>query len=89
MAGARSAEALSVFRALLRTRKQCFAGDPDMLHASAKQIRDEFDTHKNVSAGEELDNLLKKAREAIEFMKLNIVQAKLNERGNYGEFLPR
>lgn len=57
-----------------------------MLHASAKQIRDEFDTNRNVTAGEELDQLLSKAREAIEFMKVNIVQAKLNDRGNYGAF---
>jgi len=59
-----------------------------MLHGSRKQIRDEFEAHRNVGAGEELDNLFKKAQEAIEFMKVNIVQAKLNERGNYGAFLP-
>lgn len=74
---------MSVFRALLRTRRQCFAGDPDMLHASAKQIRNEFDSNRTVGAGEELQSLLKKGQEAIEFMKVNIVQAKLNERGNY------
>jgi hypothetical protein len=83
MAGARSAEALSIFRALLRTRKQCFAGDPEMLHAAARQIRDDFDEHRNVDAGEELDKLMTKAREAIKFMKCNIIQA---NRGNYGDF---
>ncbi|KAG0560255.1 hypothetical protein KC19_10G165800 [Ceratodon purpureus] len=83
MAGARSAEALSIFRALLRTRKQCFAGDPEMLVAAAKQIRDDFDEHRNVGPGEELDKLMTKAREAIKFMKANIIQAKQNDRGNY------
>lgn len=58
-----------------------------MLAASAKQIRDEFEGHRNVGAGEELDKLVTKAREAVEFMKVNIVQAKLNERGNYGALL--
>ena len=86
MAGARN-EAVRVFRSLLRTRRQCFAGDRDMLAASAKQIREEFDANRNVASGEELDNLISKAREGIEFMKVNIVQAKLNERGNYGAFL--
>ncbi|XP_024384033.1 mitochondrial zinc maintenance protein 1, mitochondrial [Physcomitrium patens] len=82
MASARG-EVLALFRSLLRTRKQCFAGDSEMLAASAKQIRDEFEGHRNVGAGEELDKLVTKAREAVEFMKVNIVQAKLNERGNY------
>ena len=83
MAGARSAEALSIFRALLRTRKQCFAGHPEMLQAVSKQIRDEFDEYRNVGAGEELNKLFSKAQEAIKFMKVNIVQA---NRGNYGDF---
>jgi hypothetical protein len=86
MAGARS-EAVAVFRSLLRTRRQCFAGDPDMLAASAKQIREEFEANRNVGPGEELDSLISKGREGVEFMRVNIVQAKLNERGNYGESL--
>ncbi|KAG0610031.1 hypothetical protein M758_7G033300 [Ceratodon purpureus] len=82
MAGARS-EAVAVFRTLMRTRRQCFAGDPDLLAASAKEIRKEFEANRNVGPGEELESLISKAREGVEFMRVNIVQAKLNERGNY------
>lgn len=86
MAARRSGEALSLFRSLLRTQRKCFKGDTDMLAAVAKQIRSEFDIHKNVEDADELDKLLLKAREGVEYMQVNIVQAKLNERGNYGEF---
>lgn len=54
-----------------------------MLVASAKQIRDEFETHRRSSDPSEIEGLLLKAREAAEFMTLNLVQAKLNDRGNY------
>lgn len=57
-----------------------------MLAAVAKQIRSEFDIHKNVEDADELDKLLLKAQEGVEYMQVNIVQAKLNERGNYGKF---
>jgi complex III assembly factor LYRM7 len=86
MAARRSGEALSLFRSLLRTQRKCFKGDTDMLAAVAKQIRSEFDIHKNVEDADELDKLLLKAQEGVEYMQVNIVQAKLNERGNYGEF---
>jgi hypothetical protein len=50
-----------------------------MLHAAAKQIRDNFDEHRNVDAGEELDKLMTKAWEAIKFMKYNTVSYRLIE----------
>ncbi|KAH9536063.1 hypothetical protein CY35_17G086400 [Sphagnum magellanicum] len=79
----RGAEVLSVFRTLLRTRRKCFEGDMQMLVAVAAQIRAEFEEHKSVTDEAQLEQLLGKAREAVDFMQFNIVQAKLNERGNY------
>lgn len=84
---ATSQQVMSAFRTLLRTSKRCFNGDPAMLVASAKQIRDEFETHRRSSDPSEIEGLLLKAREAAEFMTLNLVQAKLNDRGNYGSSL--
>ncbi|KAJ7520138.1 hypothetical protein O6H91_05G031700 [Diphasiastrum complanatum] len=79
----RVGEVKSVFRALLRARKRCFAGDEQMLNASAQQIRSEFDQHRQISDQNELHRLLQQARETVEFLALNVVQAKLNDRGNY------
>lgn len=86
---ARAPEALSIFRQLLRTRKKCFAGDTEMMAAVAEQIRGEFEANRSVTEGQKLEQLLTKAREAVEFMQVSIVQAKLNERGNYGELFFR
>ncbi|CAG7866264.1 unnamed protein product [Brassica rapa] len=74
-------EALIAYRALLRATRRSFAGDVEMLKASASEIRKKFEENRHVVS--EIPRLLEEAREATQFISTMIVQAKLNERGGY------
>lgn len=76
-------DAVTLFRELLRARRKCFAGDARMLKLSRTQIRDSFDQNRHVSDPSLLDQLFVEGQEAIHVFTNDIVQAKLNERGNY------
>ncbi|CAM6087363.1 unnamed protein product [Calypogeia fissa] len=76
-------EVRALFRSLLRVRRQAFAGDEVMVVAAAAQIRHEFEANRHVSDPEVLRQCVAKAREAVDFISMNVVQAKLNDRGNY------
>ncbi|WZY87447.1 hypothetical protein YC2023_044182 [Brassica napus] len=80
-----SREALIAYRALLRATRKSFAGDTEMLKASASEIRKKFEENRHVASDSDIPRLLEEAREATEFISTMIVQAKLNERGGYGE----
>nr|KJB21474.1 hypothetical protein B456_004G089900 [Gossypium raimondii] len=77
-------EALSAYRALLRATRKSFAGDTLMLNASAVEVRQKFEANRHVTSEPEIQKLLEEAREASHFISTMIVQAKLNERGGYG-----
>lgn len=77
-------EALSAYRALLRATRKSFAGDTQMLNASALEVRKKFEENRHVTSEPEIQKLLEEAREASHFVSTMIVQAKLNERGGYG-----
>lgn len=79
-------EALIAYRALLRATKKSFAGDSEMLKASASEIRKKFQENRHVASDSDITRLLEEAREATQFISTMIVQAKLNERGGYGTF---
>lgn len=82
-------EARSLFRSLLRVRRKAFEGDEVMAVAAALQIRHEFEVNRNVTDPDTLRLCMTKAREAVDFISMNVVQAKLNDRGNYGmHFFP-
>lgn len=76
-------EARSLFRSLLRVRRRVFAGDEVMVVAAGRQIRHEFEANRNVTDPEALRDCIAKGREAVDFVSMNVVQAKLNDRGNY------
>ncbi|CAH2063038.1 unnamed protein product [Thlaspi arvense] len=79
-------EALIAYRALLRATRKSFAGDREMLKASAFEIRKKFEENRHVVSDSDIPRLLEEAREAAQFISTMIVQAKLNERGGYGTF---
>lgn len=81
-----SREALIAYRALLRATRKSFAGDTEMLKASASEIRKKFEENRHVASDSDIPRLLEEAREATEFISTMIVQAKLNERGGYGTY---
>ena len=77
-------EVLSAYRALLRATRKSFAGDSLMLKGSASEVRKKFEENRDVSSEPEIQKLLEEAREASHFISNMIVQAKLNDRGGYG-----
>lgn len=81
------AEVLRAYREVMRATRKSFAGDSQMLRASAMEVRTKFDENRNVSSDSEIDRLLEDAKEASSFISTMIVQARLNERGGYGNYL--
>lgn len=87
MASARAAEALKAYREVLRATRKSFAGDTMMLRESAAEVRKNFEENRHVSSEAEVQKLLEQAREASHFISTMIVQAKLTDRGGYGNIL--
>lgn len=81
------AEALSAYRALLRATRKTFAGDSLMLTESAAELRKKFEENRHVISEVEIRRCLDEAREASHFISTMIVQAKLNSRGGFRNFL--
>lgn len=77
-----SSSTRSALRKLVRAKNHAFRGDSAMIQAANQAIRQEFDRHPKVSE-DELPSLLKQIDEAVQFLQSNIVQAPLNQRGNY------
>jgi len=76
-------EAKQLFRQLLRARQQLFSGDKKALDASAIEIRSHFDQHKDIANEEEIRKRIKEGKEAEMFLTTNVLQGKMNERGNF------
>lgn len=72
----------SVMRRLIRARRFAFKGDEELLRTAQAAIRGHFQTNRDASP-EKLPKMLKEAEDAIEFLRNNVVQAPLNDRGNY------
>ena len=80
---ARGHEAKRLLRRLLRARLALFHGDEKALQASAIEIRSHFDQNKDITDAEEIRKRIKDGREAEMFLTTNVLQGKMNERGNF------
>ncbi|KAL8167754.1 hypothetical protein V2J09_009253 [Rumex salicifolius] len=76
-------EVLRCYREVLKATRKSFAGDTQMLRASAMEVRTKFEENRSVSSDSEIDKLLQDAKEASSFISTMIVQARLNDRGGY------
>ncbi|KAJ1454134.1 hypothetical protein M885DRAFT_618376 [Pelagophyceae sp. CCMP2097] len=75
-------QGLSAFRRLMRARAQLFKNDELALFESRMKLREEFSAQREVSEAAELVELFKGVDEIEDLLKNNIVQGKINERGN-------
>lgn len=75
--------ALSGYRRLLRTAKKVFDQDHYAISQAKIKLREEFLKNAHVENEKELTELYKGIDEVDEMLRFNIVQGKLNERGNY------
>lgn len=72
-----------LFRELLRARARLFAGDEKALDASLVEIRSHFDSNKNATDEKEIQKRIRDGEEARDFLTMNVLQGKMNERGNF------
>ncbi|KAI0567570.1 hypothetical protein FGB62_1g030 [Gracilaria domingensis] len=72
----------SALRRLIRAKNTAFRNDTEMLRVANKTLREQIQQHRD-TAVEQRDQLLSQMEEAITFLNDNVVQAPLNERGNY------
>ncbi|KMZ67123.1 Mitochondrial zinc maintenance protein 1, mitochondrial [Zostera marina] len=82
-AGAATCEVLTAYRSLLRAAKKAFTGDKQMVQGASAEIRKKFEENRGVKSEDEIKKLLGMAEEGSQFLATMVVQAELNESGNY------
>jgi len=82
-----SSSALNGYRRLLKSATIVFKNDAYALKQAKIQLKNEFIKNKNITSSSELKQLLQGIDEVDEMLKFNIVQGKLNEKGNYGKYI--
>lgn len=71
----------------MKTLKQVFADDLEAITITKKQARKEFEKNFNLTNKDEIKECIQLGYDSIEVLKKTVIQAKLNDRGNYGKFL--
>ena len=82
-------DAVHGFRRLLRTAVTVFGNDLHAIQTARVQLKDEFRRQSHVTEIKELKELFAGIEEVDEMLRFNIVQGKLNDRGNYEVDLTR
>lgn len=72
-----------VYRKLLRSRLQVFAGDAVALDAARTKIRAEFRKNSHLTEPSDIQNWIKVATETADFMKFGVIQAHASNPGIY------
>jgi intein-encoded DNA endonuclease-like protein len=80
-----TSNAINGYRRLLRSTRNVFKNDSYALKQARLQLKSEFIKNKNITNNNELVLLLQGIDEVDEMLRFNIVQGKLNDRGNYGK----
>ncbi|KAK9829909.1 hypothetical protein WJX72_008604 [[Myrmecia] bisecta] len=76
-------KALDVYRTLLRSITTAFRGDASMLESARQEIRSKFKEAASLTDQQEISRRFAEGEEAADFIRTYVVQAKLNERGNF------
>lgn len=82
-------DAVRGFRKILRSVIIVFRNDTGAIEAARKQLKEEFRKHAHVTNAKELKEHFVGISEVDEMLRFNIVQARMNNRGNYGVDLTR
>lgn len=78
---------ISGYRRLLRSIGDAFKGDNFAIKNAKNKLKLEFLKNKTVVDVHELKELLTGVDEVDEMLRFNIVQGKLNEKGNFGKII--
>mmetsp|Transcript_1788 Transcript_1788/g.2107 ORF Transcript_1788/g.2107 Transcript_1788/m.2107 type:complete len:132 (-) Transcript_1788:839-1234(-) len=74
---------LNGYRRLLRGATRLFGADEEALRLGRIELRQQFELNRNVTDSKALQELIQGIDEAADMMENNLVQGKLNQRGNY------
>mmetsp|Transcript_27745 Transcript_27745/g.33922 ORF Transcript_27745/g.33922 Transcript_27745/m.33922 type:complete len:135 (-) Transcript_27745:607-1011(-) len=74
---------LTGYRRLLRGASKLFGNDKQALTLGRFELRSNFEANRHVSDPKTLQELINGINEAAEMMENNLVQGRLNHRGNY------
>ncbi len=88
MAAATRAAVLGGYRRLLRSSRALFQGDALALAAARAELRAQFAAQRAASEPQVLRELLRGIDEADELLRHNLVQGRINARGNVEVQLP-
>ena len=67
----------------MRLRSKVFVGDAMAASAAKAKIREEFESNEKVQDENEIKALISGIKDVEDLLSMNIVQGKLNDRGNY------
>ena len=71
------------FRALLRVVRETFRGDAQALRTCRAEARKQYLAHAGERDGARVARLVADAHDAAQFLRDSVVQAQLNDQGNY------
>ncbi|XP_002737119.1 complex III assembly factor LYRM7-like [Saccoglossus kowalevskii] len=74
---------LACFKSLHRARLDVFKGDQYALAVCRSRINDEFQKNKKETDAEKIQGLLKLAKDTETLLRKTVIQAVLNDKGNY------
>lgn len=80
---ASASRALTAYRRLLRASQELFRGDELALCEARAKLRSEFKANAAETDAAVLDRLHADCKDLEDFLRQNVVQGKLNDRGNY------
>ena len=70
---------------VLQSQRKAFDSDVEALTKTRLKTREGFEKNRNESDPEKIKALLKEAESVNEFIRKKLMQAELNEKGNYGK----
>lgn len=83
-------QVLRGYKELLKTQGIVFGTDISTKKTARIKTREIFKENKMENDPQKIEEMLTNLQDAIEFLKANVIQAVVNERGNYGEkFFPK
>lgn len=83
-----SSTVLHSYRTVIRTINRVFRGDTLALTEGKNLARAQYLENSHVTDPEELKRLVAMAQEACDFLRNNVLQAALNDAGNYEVTMP-
>lgn len=78
-------EARACYRVLLRAIAKTFKDDARMRTGAIEEVRIHYDKARHIVDEQEIQACLRMGYEAAEFLTENIVQGRMNDKGNYGK----